>query len=146
MPRPDQCIKDYNSYGESIFLSYDIIVRQQSQLNFLRDSGKAQAVTHRYCIISNIFPSVLILKMPQVNGHNKGMDSNVLDYRAAVDTLKEDQSKDGLSVEELVDSRENGGLTYNDFLMLPDYIGIGANHLLHNYNLLIELKDFLLQK
>ena len=64
-------------------------------------------------------------KMPQVNGYTNGMDNNVLDYRAAAGILKE-EAKDGLSVEELVDSRENGGLTYNDFLMLPDYIGIGV--------------------
>lgn len=29
---------------------------------------------------------------------------------------------DGLSLSELMDSRVNGGLTYNDFLMLPGHI------------------------
>lgn len=83
--------------------------------------------------------------MPQINGHINGMDKNVLDYRVAVDILKENQVKDGLSIEELVDSRENGGLTYNDFLMLPDYIGIGVDYLSHDRKSLIEIKDFLLQ-
>jgi IMP dehydrogenase len=36
--------------------------------------------------------------------------------------LKEYPQKDGLSVSELMDSRTNGGLTYNDFLVLPGKI------------------------
>lgn len=34
---------------------------------------------------------------------------------------------DGLSVAELMDSRKNGGLTYNDFLMLPGHISFPAS-------------------
>lgn len=48
----------------------------------------------------------------------------VLDYARAFDVLKtEYKDKDGLDVHTLIDSRENGGLTYNDFLVLPGYIG-----------------------
>lgn len=65
--------------------------------------------------------------MPQLNGNTNQTEKATLDYRAAVDILKEGQEVDGLSVQELVDSRKNGGLTYNDFLMLPDYIGTGKN-------------------
>lgn len=36
--------------------------------------------------------------------------------------LAEYETKDGLSVKELMDSRTNGGLTYNDFLVLPGKI------------------------
>jgi hypothetical protein len=36
--------------------------------------------------------------------------------------LKTYSTKDGLSVSELMDSRTNGGLTYNDFLVLPGKI------------------------
>lgn len=36
--------------------------------------------------------------------------------------LPEYPTKDGLSVKELMDSRTNGGLTYNDFLILPGKI------------------------
>lgn len=36
--------------------------------------------------------------------------------------LDEYQRGDGLSLSELMDSRKNGGLTYNDFLMLPGHI------------------------
>ncbi|CAI2171791.1 16263_t:CDS:2 [Funneliformis geosporum] len=34
---------------------------------------------------------------------------------------------DGLSAEEMMDSRKNGGLTYNDFLILPGYIDFPAS-------------------
>lgn len=34
---------------------------------------------------------------------------------------------DGLSVHELISSRQHGGLTYNDFLVLPGYIGFAAS-------------------
>jgi IMP dehydrogenase len=34
--------------------------------------------------------------------------------------------KDGISAEELMDETKNGGLTYNDFLLLPGYIGFPA--------------------
>jgi IMP dehydrogenase len=48
----------------------------------------------------------------------------VLDHTHALDILKnEDGEPDGLSAKELVDSKKNGGLTYNDFLVLPGYIG-----------------------
>ena len=60
--------------------------------------------------------------MSKVNGH-VGTDAKMLDYRTAVEVLNERGQHDGLSVQELVNSRENGGLTYNDFLMLPNYIG-----------------------
>ncbi|KAF9998842.1 inosine-5'-monophosphate dehydrogenase, partial [Entomortierella chlamydospora] len=35
--------------------------------------------------------------------------------------------RDGLSAEELMDSVTQGGLTYNDFLILPGYINFQAN-------------------
>ena len=34
--------------------------------------------------------------------------------------------KDGLAVDELMDARAHGGLTYNDFLMLPGKIDFSA--------------------
>ena len=47
-----------------------------------------------------------------------------LEYRKALDILESEyHERDGLSVQELVDSRKNGALTYNDFLILPGYIG-----------------------
>lgn len=36
---------------------------------------------------------------------------------------------DGLSLSELMDSRQHGGLTYNDFLMLPGHINFPVSQL-----------------
>jgi IMP dehydrogenase len=49
---------------------------------------------------------------------------NALDYTTALEVLKNEyQERDGIDVKTLIDSKKNGGLTYNDFLMLPGYIG-----------------------
>ncbi|VEU24361.1 DEKNAAC105501 [Brettanomyces naardenensis] len=45
-----------------------------------------------------------------------------LDCSKAVSYLSEYPAKDGLSAKELMDSKVNGGLTYNDFLILPGKI------------------------
>ena len=48
----------------------------------------------------------------------------VLDYSKALEVLsQEHEPRDGLSVYDLIDSKKNGALTYNDFLVLPGYIG-----------------------
>jgi IMP dehydrogenase len=50
--------------------------------------------------------------------------TNALDYTKALEVLKNEyQERDGIDVQTLIDSKKNGGLTYNDFLMLPGYIG-----------------------
>ena len=47
-----------------------------------------------------------------------------VDYRKALEVLQtEYPERDGLSIGQLIDSQKNGGLTYNDFLVLPGYIG-----------------------
>jgi len=46
-----------------------------------------------------------------------------LDPKSALEHLKTYKSRDGLSVGDLMDSQVHGGLTYNDFLMLPGKIG-----------------------
>ncbi|KAL8822628.1 MAG: hypothetical protein Q9191_006640 [Dirinaria sp. TL-2023a] len=49
-----------------------------------------------------------------------------LDHTTALEVLaSEDQ--DGIDVRELLDSKNHGGLTYNDFLILPGYIGFAAS-------------------
>lgn len=49
---------------------------------------------------------------------------NALDYTKALEILKNEYpERDGIDVKTLIDSKNNGGLTYNDFLMLPGYIG-----------------------
>lgn len=49
----------------------------------------------------------------------------ILDPKTALEVLSAEKSSgDGLDARTLLDSRVNGGLTYNDFLILPGYIGI----------------------
>ncbi|CAO3582806.1 unnamed protein product [Absidia cylindrospora] len=45
----------------------------------------------------------------------------------ALSTLSQYEHRDGLSVEALLDEQLSGGLTYNDFLILPGYIDFAAN-------------------
>lgn len=50
--------------------------------------------------------------------------ANTLDFTKALEILeKEYPERDGIDIKTLIDSKKNGGLTYNDFLMLPGYIG-----------------------
>ncbi|CAO1639111.1 unnamed protein product [Sympodiomycopsis kandeliae] len=50
-----------------------------------------------------------------------------LDPSQAVAALAEYATGDGLSMSELIDSKNHGGLTYNDFLVLPGYIDFPAS-------------------
>ena len=68
--------------------------------------------------------------MPLTNGdvaENKAHMLNngkVEDFSTALQVLKNEYSQpDGLDAKTLLDSHKNGGLTYNDFLILPGYIG-----------------------
>lgn len=68
--------------------------------------------------------------MPLTNGDVVGSTINLwaaqqrLDFSTALEVLSEDYpSGDGLDAKTLLDSKINGGLTYNDFLVLPGYIG-----------------------
>lgn len=53
--------------------------------------------------------------------------SHILDHKTALDVLKEYKTHDGLDLHELMDTAKHGGLTYNDFLLLPGYIGFPAS-------------------
>ena len=51
-------------------------------------------------------------------------NQRILDHTKALDVLRDEYSSaDGLDAKTLLDSKVNGGLTYNDFLVLPGYIG-----------------------
>ena len=70
--------------------------------------------------------------MPIVNGDHARHAGPLLstrpleDYTTALEALQNDyHSGDGLDVKSLLDSSKHGGLTYNDFLVLPGYIGMG---------------------
>ncbi|CAL9737925.1 inosine-5'-monophosphate dehydrogenase 3 [Monosporozyma servazzii] len=49
------------------------------------------------------------------------------DYKTAMQYLDTFEKKDGLSVAELMDSNIRGGLTYNDFLVLPGFVNFASN-------------------
>ncbi|MCJ1476266.1 hypothetical protein MMC13_004932 [Lambiella insularis] len=52
----------------------------------------------------------------------------LMDFTKALEVLEKDfRSRDGLDAETLLDSQKNGGLTYNDFLVLPGYVGFPAS-------------------
>ncbi|KAI8982456.1 IMP dehydrogenase/GMP reductase [Mycotypha africana] len=55
------------------------------------------------------------------------MSSSFLDCSTANAVLNEYGRRDGLSVEALMDEQLSGGLTYNDFLILPGYINFSAD-------------------
>ena len=70
------------------------------------------------------------LKMVSANGdgackpQSSNANGDVLDYSTAREVLEKDYARrDGLSAEDLLDSTRHGGLAYNDFLVLPGYIG-----------------------
>jgi hypothetical protein len=56
--------------------------------------------------------------------------SEYLDPSTALDLLKSYPRSDGLSVDDLLDSQVHGGLTYNDFLLLPGRIDFPASDVL----------------
>lgn len=64
--------------------------------------------------------------MPSTNGAANGA-AKALDYTKAEEFLKEYDSRDGLGIQDLMNSKVHGGLTYNDFLVLPGYIGFPAS-------------------
>ncbi len=72
--------------------------------------------------------------MPLTNGDATNKPSQLLagqkllDHRTALDVLKAESLRDGLDAKTLLDSTVNGGLTYNDFLILPGYIGTWRIH------------------
>ena len=65
--------------------------------------------------------------MPASNGLQIPQDVAVLSPSQALEHLKTYATGDGLSMAELIDSRQHGGLTYNDFLVLPGFIDFPAS-------------------
>ncbi|KAH9220692.1 inosine-5-monophosphate dehydrogenase imd2 [Leptodontidium sp. 2 PMI_412] len=67
--------------------------------------------------------------MPHTNGVKShfGPASDILHHSKALEVLKQYEERDGLDIESLLDSKKHGGLTYNDFLVLPGYIGFAAS-------------------
>lgn len=70
--------------------------------------------------------------MPHTNGDAKessffGLAKDIQHYSKALEALNEYEERDGLDITALLDSKKHGGLTYNDFLVLPGYIGFAAS-------------------
>lgn len=57
-------------------------------------------------------------------------ESKYLDPSTALEHLKTYSHSDGLSVNDLIDSQVHGGLTYNDFILLPGKIDFPASDVL----------------
>ena len=51
------------------------------------------------------------------------MKAEIEDYTTALEVVKTYSTLDGLDVDTLLVSDNHGALTYNDFLLLPGYIG-----------------------
>jgi IMP dehydrogenase len=74
--------------------------------------------------------------MPLTNGDIKGpgfisQSKDLLDCTTALEVVKIGyKSSDGLHIDELLDSRKHGGLTYNDLLILPGYIGFPVSEVI----------------
>ena len=58
------------------------------------------------------------------------MPASYLDPKSALDHLETYTRPDGLSVLDLVNSQVNGGLTYNDFILLPGKIDFPASEVI----------------
>jgi len=55
---------------------------------------------------------------------------NILPHTDALKALENYEERDGLDIKSLLDSKRHGGLTYNDFLVLPGYIGFAASEVI----------------
>ncbi|KUJ24467.1 inosine 5-monophosphate dehydrogenase [Mollisia scopiformis] len=67
--------------------------------------------------------------MPHTNGDSKGpaFFGHSLPHTDALKVLDQYEERDGLDIKSLLDSKRHGGLTYNDILVLPGYIGFAAS-------------------
>ena len=77
-------------------------------------------------LILYIFSTMTLTNGDSSNGSSQLLpEQKILDHTKALEVLRDEYSgADGLDAKTLLDSKINGGLTYNDFLILPGYIGI----------------------
>ena len=78
-------------------------------------------------IVLIIFKSFLFLPLLPIPISPKKTTTMVFETSKATSYLKDYPKKDGLSVKELIDSTNFGGLTYNDFLILPGLINFPSS-------------------
>ena len=86
--------------------------------------------------------------MPLVNGDARGgqvpllREQKPLDHNKALDVLEQEyHSRDGLDIQTLLDSTKNGALTYNDFLILPGYIGQSRSLYMEIFEVVSDIPD-----
>jgi hypothetical protein len=69
--------------------------------------------------------------MQAMNGHANGVSTETRNTinggHAAIELDTPVIEQDGLSAKELFDSSTNGGLTYNDYILLPGYIDFSSS-------------------
>ena len=67
--------------------------------------------------------------VPTMNGvsHDNEHEAAEEDPSQALALLKSYKHRDGISIHALMENTQIGGLTYNDFLLLPGYIGFPAS-------------------
>lgn len=89
----------------------------------------------KYTTIVYFYSNMTLTNGDSSNGSSQLMSGQkILDYRDALEVLHDDYSNaDGLDAKTLLDSKINGGLTYNDFLVLPGYIGTSKSPRSRNF-------------
>lgn len=84
-------------------------------------------------VVDQILDGVALKKpldnlISSTNGTKQNAEEEVFeDASKALELLNKYKIKDGISAADLMDETKNGGLTYNDFLLLPGYIGFPAS-------------------
>lgn len=84
-------------------------------------------LTSNSCFIIH-FPVNTSQKLTQILTKTTTMVATKRDYKTAMQYLDTFEKKDGLSVAELMDSNIRGGLTYNDFLVLPGFVNFASSN------------------
>ncbi len=122
-------------YGcvSSRHIDLSLRINHVSKWHVAHNIGALPTLENRFAIFSG-FSGVLLPTTSTTSyfPHNDADMPNqtYLDPSSALEHLKSYTHSDGLSVDELMNSRLHGGLTYNDFLMLPGKIDFAAQEVL----------------
>lgn len=93
--------------------------------------GRRQFFGDNFGVLSQPVQPRLLLALLIVLLFSTTMSSKkYLDPKNAIEFLETYKRQDGLAVTELMDSEKHGGLTYNDFLLLPGRIDFGAQEVI----------------
>jgi IMP dehydrogenase / GMP reductase domain len=120
-------ISDYDQFMHLVIVITDLARRvtylaltQRTKSSYLNPLSRPQPLAW--------IPTTMVTPTPNgINGTSFHPEPSHLDYKSANAILKEKYPPDGLSAADLMDSKVNGGLTYNDFLILPGFIDFPAS-------------------